>query len=93
MKLAFLFYSQFIALLFACTGTRTPAVSQVVPGSVQLQTTSDLYRFMTFGDNRYPLISAHRGGPVPGYPENALETFDYQISKQPLIIECDVSMK
>src|SRR5690606_19762435 len=47
---------------------------------------------LTYRDNRYPLVSAHRGGPAPGYPENALETFDYQLSKQPLIIECDVAM-
>lgn len=92
MRWAVFFYSQFIWSLFACTGTRTPTVSQVVPGSVQLQTTSDLYRFLTFGDNRYPLVSAHRGGAAPGYPENALETFDYQLSRQPMIIECDVAM-
>ncbi len=39
-----------------------------------------------------PLVSAHRGGPYPGYPENAIETFNYIAEQIPTIIECDVSM-
>jgi glycerophosphoryl diester phosphodiesterase len=38
-------------------------------------------------------ISAHRGGRyIPGYPENALETFQYLLDSIPAIIECDVNM-
>ncbi len=59
---------------------------------IVLNSADDLYRFLTYDENRYPLISAHRGGPAPGYPENALETFEYQRRQQPLIIECDVRM-
>ncbi|KCZ86521.1 glycerophosphodiester phosphodiesterase family protein [Hyphomonas jannaschiana] len=36
------------------------------------------------------LISAHRGGPVPGYPENALETFQHTVSEIPALLEIDV---
>lgn len=37
-------------------------------------------------------ISAHRGGRyLPGYPENALETFQYLLDSIPAIIECDVN--
>lgn len=39
---------------------------------------------------RATLISAHRGGPEPGYPENALETFANTLSKAPMLIETDV---
>ncbi|MEQ8926783.1 MAG: glycerophosphodiester phosphodiesterase family protein [Fulvivirga sp.] len=43
--------------------------------------------------NPQPLVSAHRGGPYPGYPENAIETFEYIANQVPfVIIECDVSM-
>ena len=52
----------------------------------------DLYQLLTYTENRYPLVSAHRGGDMTGYPENALETFDYWAQKFPLIIECDVRM-
>ena len=38
-------------------------------------------------------ISAHRGGRyLPGYPENALETFQYLLDSIPAIIECDVNI-
>ena len=36
------------------------------------------------------LISAHRGGPSAGYPENALETMDHVLSQIPAIMEVDV---
>lgn len=36
------------------------------------------------------LISTHRGGPVPGYPENALETFRNTVSEIPALLEIDV---
>ena len=39
-----------------------------------------------------PLISAHRGGPYPGFPENAIETFQNIVDQVPAIIECDVSI-
>ena len=59
---------------------------------IQLQNVEDLYQFLTYDDNRYPLVSLHRGGPTSGYPENAIETFSYNASLQPVIIECDVRM-
>jgi glycerophosphoryl diester phosphodiesterase len=40
----------------------------------------------------YPVVSAHRGGPYSGYPENAIETFSYITDRIPAVIECDVAM-
>lgn len=40
----------------------------------------------------FPLISAHRGGPMPGFPENAIETFENATMHQPVIIEFDVAL-
>lgn len=59
---------------------------------IQLETVDDLYRFLTYNETRYPLISAHRGGPTEGFPENAIETFENNLRIQPVIIECDVRM-
>ncbi len=59
---------------------------------IKLAAVDDLYRFMTYHEKRYPLVSAHRGGPAPGLPENALETFENAYRQQPVIIECDVRM-
>jgi len=57
---------------------------------ITLSSVDELYRFLTYHEKRYPLISAHRGGPSKGFPENALETFENNFRQQPLIIECDV---
>lgn len=53
---------------------------------------SELQRFFRWTPKRYPLISAHRGGPVDGFPENAIETFANSIKFHPTIIECDASL-
>ena len=37
------------------------------------------------------LISAHRGGPSPGLPENAIETMDAVLTAIPAIMEVDVA--
>lgn len=84
----------FMVVLFASCGPST-AVNGIFGGSspvIALGSTEDLYRFFTFHEQRYPLVSAHRGGPTSGYPENALETFAFQHRYQPLIIECDIRM-
>ncbi len=37
------------------------------------------------------LVSAHRGGPAPGYPENAIETFAATLAAAPALLEADVA--
>jgi len=41
-------------------------------------------------DGRATLVSAHRGGVGPGYPENALETFAHTLSRAPMLLEVDL---
>ncbi|WP_336980742.1 glycerophosphodiester phosphodiesterase family protein [Altererythrobacter fulvus] len=36
------------------------------------------------------LVSAHRGGAAPGYPENAIETAAHTLSQFPVLVEVDV---
>lgn len=61
-------------------------------GNFKLNSIEDLYQLFTFDDNRYPLISAHRGGAAKGYPENAIETFQNIANHLPIIIECDIRL-
>ncbi len=42
-------------------------------------------------DEGATLVSAHRGGPYPGYPENALETMSAILEKIPAVMEIDVA--
>lgn len=90
----------FIFLAFALTALAPACVPASVGGGeyrnvanhIKLGTIDDLYRFLAYTENRYPLVSAHRGGPTTGFPENAIETFENSYRNQPLIIECDVRM-
>ena len=50
----------------------------------------ELQRFLSYNSHRIPLVSAHRGGPAKGFPENAIETFSNSLQHQPLIVECDI---
>ena len=42
-------------------------------------------------ENGGMLIASHRGGPAPGYPENAIETLEYATSRGLIIHEIDVA--
>jgi len=39
---------------------------------------------------RITLVSAHRGGPAPGYPANAIATLAHTFSRAPVMLEIDV---
>jgi glycerophosphoryl diester phosphodiesterase len=54
--------------------------------------TKALQDFLNAKKSTYPLISVHRGGPMKGFPENAIETFDNATSYQPVIVEFDVAL-
>ncbi len=54
---------------------------------------STITSFDSWFDDPQPLVSAHRGGPYPGFPENAIETFENIAEKVPsVVIECDIAM-
>lgn len=48
--------------------------------------------FFHWKADKRPLISAHRGGPMAGFPENALETFDNATKYAPMVIEMDMAL-
>lgn len=92
----FIISSISILLLFtACFRTNSSSSMNHMPSVdpvFNLNTVDDLYQFLTYNEQSYPLISAHRGGPSEGYPENAIPTFAQVANKMPAIIECDISM-
>jgi glycerophosphoryl diester phosphodiesterase len=59
---------------------------------LKFKSVEEFQKFFQWSPNRYPLISAHRGGPVPGFPENAIETFANTYKQHPAIIECDIAL-
>ncbi|MBL4837600.1 MAG: glycerophosphodiester phosphodiesterase family protein [Kordiimonadaceae bacterium] len=46
---------------------------------------------LRWSPSRVPMVSPHRGGPMPGYPENALETLENATKYGPAILEVDVA--
>ncbi|MEN5235638.1 glycerophosphodiester phosphodiesterase family protein [Sphingobacterium faecium] len=88
----FLFLTFVTVFLAACfrNGTSTDVLAN--NKNLNLKTVEELYQFLTYDENRYPLISLHRGGPTTGYPENAIETFAFNASYRPAIVECDVQL-
>ena len=59
---------------------------------IKVESLNDTRNFYTWTSDRIPLVSAHRGGPYPGFPENAIETFENVLKYRPAIIELDVAM-
>ena len=72
---------------YAQSGSSVPQLHYV-----SLRTPEDLRQYLHYTPTRKALISAHRGGPAAGYPENCLATFDNTLQFLPAIIECDVSL-
>jgi glycerophosphoryl diester phosphodiesterase len=70
----------------------------VATGNAQLQKKhyvsfakpEELQTYLRWTPEQQPLICAHRGGPMPGFPENCIATFENAISFAPCLIECDV---
>ena len=44
---------------------------------ISFKSGKELNNFLNRKTASFPLISAHRGGPMPGFPENAIETVSY----------------
>jgi glycerophosphoryl diester phosphodiesterase len=59
---------------------------------IQLSSLAETRDFYSWTTDRIPMVSAHRGGPYPGFPENAIETFAHVLKFTPAIIELDVAM-
>ncbi len=68
------------------------SVVQTEQHGIVLDSVEEAFDFYTWSEDRIPLVSAHRGGPYPGYPENAIETFENVIQNTPAIIEFDVAI-
>ncbi len=51
---------------------------------------TELHEYLRWHPDRSPLLSAHRGGPGPGFPENCIATFERSLRFAPCLIECDV---
>lgn len=87
--------SLFFLLLIACQPNTKNSASAVADLEVQAGSSEQEQPITTFQQwlaDPQPLVSAHRGGAYPGYPENAIATFQHIIDHTSAVIECDVSI-
>ncbi|MDZ7629485.1 MAG: glycerophosphodiester phosphodiesterase family protein [Parvularculaceae bacterium] len=86
--------SLLLALFLAACTAGTDARTQYASSSVgwRIAPESDLNSFFECLETEgVALVSAHRGGPAEGLPENAIETFAATLGAAPAIIEFDVA--
>lgn len=85
-----------LMLLFSCKNEVSLTQNEDSISNVQykilLSTVAEARDFYTWTSDRIPMVSAHRGGPCPGFPENAIETFEHVLKHTPSIIEFDVAL-
>lgn len=77
----------FVGMLFISCENKTASHQKYL---IELNISADLETLMK--EEKYPLVSAHRGGSAKGFPENCLETFERAVTFGPAIIETDIAM-
>ncbi|MEL7446710.1 MAG: glycerophosphodiester phosphodiesterase family protein, partial [Pseudomonadota bacterium] len=76
--------------VIACVAA--PAHAQIGIGPFELKPDGDLSAMLDCLEaDEKTLISAHRGGPSPGLPENGIETMDAVLAAIPAVMEVDVA--
>lgn len=73
-----------VSVAFAGSPYPTPDLS--------FDSVEELQTFFVWSPESVPVLSAHRGGPYPGYPENCIETFENILDHVPSTLEVDVSV-
>ncbi len=70
----------------------TPAASPAIDAAAPAMAPSDVGAFFNcLRESGYTVVGAHRGGPGPGFAENAIETFAYTTRLAPALLEIDIS--
>ena len=83
--------SAILALLAGSLAT-APLLAQSASSQWSLDTRGDLSAFLDCMEAEgRTIVSAHRGGPTPGLPENSIEAMDALLHAAPAIMEIDVA--
>lgn len=80
----------FLVLGFFSCRAQVTATSELPDLSVS--TAAELRELLAWAPGKAPIISAHRGGPAPGYPENCMATFERTLSIASAMLEMDIAM-
>ncbi len=83
-------------LIFSCKNadrhSQDEGANKEAQHLIAISTIQEARDFYTWSPDRIPMVSAHRGGPYPGYPENSIQAFEHVVQHTPSIIEFDVAL-
>lgn len=77
-----------VVLLFMAAGALSAPKSRF--HRIHADNPAELRELFVYSEEWMPLVSAHRGGPVPGYPENCIETFEHTLEHAYSMLEIDL---
>lgn len=77
----------YVLFLFTCI-----SFGQTKSYCISFPNPTEFHSFFQGKNNRYPIVSAHRGGPALRFPENCTATFANTIRQVPAIIETDIAL-
>ena len=81
-----------LLLLAACCAAIMPACAQAPRlHTVKIASIEELQAYFTYDPARDVIVSGHRGGMMPGYPENCIESCEKTLSLMPTFFEIDFS--
>ena len=84
--------SPLLLLLAVCCAAVLPACAQApIPYAVRIGSIGELQAYFTYDPGRDIIVSGHRGGMMPGYPENCIESCEKTLSMMPTFFEVDFS--
>ena len=84
--------SPLLLLLAVCCAAVLPACAQApIPHAVRIGSIKELQAYFTYDPGRDIIVSGHRGGMMPGYPENCIESCEKTLSMMPTFFEVDFS--
>ena len=77
--------------LAACEGPEFQSGAEAVPIASRLTSNNLPGFFDCLREGGGAIVAAHRGGPAPGYAENAIPTFVHTLTAAPALLEIDIA--
>lgn len=79
-------------MLSACEAAMVGVETQHTPPDAHALAPANLPAFFDcLRENSQTVVAAHRGGPSPGFAENAIETFEHVTRQAPALLEIDIA--
>ena len=78
-----------LAALLIAPSVASPQITKSPRHAIDARTPRGLQELLGHTGEPLPLVSAHRGGPQPGFPENCLATFENTLQHTFAIMEVD----